>query len=635
MLERIREGSQGLTAKIILGLVILTFALAGVGSYLSTPTEAVVAVVNGEDISQASYDQALQNERARMQQQFGEMYDTLAADPAYMASFRSDVLERVIDDTLQKQFARTLGLRVGDEQVRQTVTSLPEFQIDGVFSTERFNALLRQAGYQPAQFREMVREDLSTGQLMQGLVGSEFGLASEINLLLSLQQQTRDLRYFTINAATYAETVTVTDEMLQNYYQQNIARFMTPEQVAAEFVELSAATLAQDIEVTAQQVAEYYDANQARFGKAERREVAHIMLESEAENAEIAAKAGSLLTELQNGADFAELAKTHSADTFSAENGGALGELVAGQMDPAFEAAGFALTQQGQLSEVIKSEFGYHIIKLTTFEPAVTQPLNEVRAEIEALIRQEQATALFYDLQQRLAQVAFEQPDNLDEAAETLGVQVQTTDLFSRDTASGALAQPNVLNRLFDPRFISEGLNSDVLELAREHVVVVRIKTHNPARTQSLDEVKDQVTAAVRQDAQAKQALARGAELLATGASLAEMATQANAEIVTAAAVSRFGGDLNAEVRSKAFAMPKPAEGASSVDSVQLTNGDVVVVSVDNVTSTEVTATPDASQLEAISRQQAELHYQALLATLKSQAKITRQLRTTELTEAF
>jgi len=635
MLERIREGSQGLTAKIILGLVILTFALAGVGSYLSTPTEAVVAVVNGEDISQASYDQALQNERARMQQQFGEMYDTLAADPAYMASFRSDVLERVIDDTLQKQFARTLGLRVGDEQVRQTVTSLPEFQIDGVFSTERFNALLRQAGYQPAQFREMVREDLSTGQLMQGLVGSEFGLASEINLLLSLQQQTRDLRYFTINAATYAETVTVTDEMLQNYYQQNIARFMTPEQVAAEFVELSAATLAQDIEVTAQQVAEYYDANQARFGKAERREVAHIMLESEAENAEIAAKAGSLLTELQNGADFAELAKTHSADTFSAENGGALGELVAGQMDPAFEAAGFALTQQGQLSEVIKSEFGYHIIKLTTFEPAVTQPLNEVRAEIEALIRQEQATALFYDLQQRLAQVAFEQPDNLDEAAETLGVQVQTTDLFSRDTASGALAQPNVLNRLFDPRFISEGLNSDVLELAREHVVVVRIKTHNPARTQSLDEVKDQVTAAVRQDAQAKQALARGAELLATGASLAEMATQANAEIVTAAAVSRFGGDLNAEVRSKAFAMPKPAEGASSVDSVQLTNGDVVVVSVDNVTATEVTATPDASQLEAISRQQAELHYQALLATLKSQAKITRQLRTTELTEAF
>lgn len=633
MLERIREGSQGLTAKIILGLVILTFALAGVGSYLSTPTEAIVAVVNGEEISQARYDQALQRERARMQQQFGDMYDTLAADPAYMAGFRNDVLERLIDDTLQKQFAKQLGLRVGDEQVRAAVTSLPDFQIDGVFNSDRFNAILRQAGYQPAAFREMVREDLATSQLMQGLIGSEFGLASEINALLALQQQTRDLRYFTIPAVRFADAVEITEEKLQAYYQQNIERFMTPEQVAVEYVELSAAALAADIEITAQQIAEYYEANKARFGSSERREVAHIMLESDTDDAAIAAKAAELLTELQNGADFAALAKTHSQDTFSAENGGALGELIAGQIDPTFEAAAFALTEQGQITEVVRSEFGYHIIKLTAFEPAVTRPLAEVSDEVASLLRAEQATALFYDLQQRLAQVAFEQPDNLDEAADVIGGKIQTTELFSRNEAAGILAQPAILNRLFDSRFIAERLNSDVLELSREHVVVVRVKDHVPARTQQLAEVNQQVTEAVRQSALAELTQAFATELLAQDTALAEMAEKAEAELMISIATPRFGGSLATEVRAKAFAMPKPAAGQTSLDSVQLGNGDVVIVAVDAVTPAEISSVPDAGQLEAIARQQAEQHFQALLASLKSQAKISRKLRASTVTD--
>lgn len=628
MLERIREGSQGFMAKLILGLVILTFALAGVGSYLSTPREAIVAVVNGEDITQASYDQALQNERSRMQQQFGEMYDMLAADPAYMASFRNDVLERLIDNTLQKQFARQLGLRAGDEQVREAVTSLPEFQVDGVFNTDRFNALLRQAGYPVTEFREMVREDLSTSQLMQGLVGSEFGLASEINSLLALQQQTRDVRYFTVPASRFANSVEVTEDKQQAYYQQHIASFMTPEQVAVEYVELSAAALAADIEVTEQQITDYYEANKARFGTEEQREVAHIMLESAEENTEVAAKAAALLAQLEAGADFAELAKTESDDSFSAENGGALGELVAGQMDPTFEAAALALTDEGQLSAVVKSEYGYHIIKLTKYAAATTKQLSDVTDEIRTTLRTEQTSTLFYDLQQRLAQIAFEQPDNLDEAAEILNVKVQSTGLFSRDAATEPLAKPAILNRLFDANFIAEGVNSDVLELEREHVIVARVKEHHPARTQPLDEVRQQVIAAVTQEEQAKATLAYANTVLAEDSDLAAKAQKAEVEITQSAGTPRFGGDLATEVRAKAFAMPKPAADSSSVDLVQLPNGDVVVVAVDKVTAAEITSVPDAGQVEAIARQQAEQHYQSLLASLKAQAKISRQLRT-------
>lgn len=635
MLERIREGSQGMTAKIILGLVILTFALAGVGGYLSSPREAIVAVVNGEEISQATYEQALQNERSRMQQQFGEMYDVLAADPTYMANFRSEVLERVIDDTLQKQFARKLGLRVGDDQVRDTVVNLPQFQVDGVFNNDRFLALLRQAGYQPADFRELVREDLSTSQLMQGLVGSEFGLAGEINQLLALQQQTRDIRYFIVPASRFAEQVELTDDKLNSYYQQNLQRFMTPEQVAVEYVELSAAQLATDIEVTSQQIADYYQANQSRFGSTEQRTVAHIMLESEQDDPALQQQAEAILAELQAGADFAALAKQHSADTFSAENGGELGELVAGQMDPVFEAAAFALTEVGQLSQVVKSEFGYHIIKLSSYTPASIKTLDEVSAEIAATLKAEQATALFFDLQQRLAQLAFEQPDNLEEAAEAIGASVQSTALFSRETAPEVLAAPAILTRLFNPGFIAEGLNSDVLELAREHVVVARIKEYQPARTQPLEEVRDVVQAAVQQQEVSKLTLQYVQGLLADAASLQQLAEQAAAEIIVSAETPRFGGSLATEIRAKAFAMPKPAADSSSLDSVQLASGDVAVIAVDKVVDAQISSVPDAGQLEAIARQQAEQNYQALLATLRAEATISRQLRNTVVNEDF
>ncbi|WP_083216228.1 SurA N-terminal domain-containing protein [Alishewanella sp. HH-ZS] len=629
MLERIREGSQGMTAKIILGLVILTFALAGVGGYLSSPREAIVAVVNGEEISQARFEQALQSERSRMQQQFGEMYDMLAADPGYMANFRSEVLERLIDDTLQKQFARRLGLRVGDDQVRAAVVNLPEFQVDGVFNNDRFIAILRQAGYQPAEFRELIREDLSGSQLMQGLLGSEFGLAGEINQLLALQQQTRDIRYLTIPAERFRSQLNLSEEQIQSYYQQQIARFMTPEQVAVEYVELSAAALVADIEVTEQQVADYYQANQARFGSAERREVAHIMLETEQDDSAIEQQAQALLAELKAGADFAALAQQHSADTFSAQNGGELGPLVAGQMDAAFEAAAMALAAEGELSGVVRSEFGYHIIKLSKFTPATTKTLAEVATEIRNQLQADQATALFYDLQQRLAQTAFEQPDNLEDAAEAIGVKVQHTTLFSRNTAPALLAQPAVLSRLFNPTFIAERLNSDVIELARDQVLVVRVKEHQVARTLPLDEVRPEVEAAVQQQELARLTAAYAAELLAAKTDLDSLATQVAVTINDHPATPRFGGALGTEIRAKAFAMPRPESGVTSLDSVQLANGDVVLVAVSAVTDAEISSVPDAGQLEAIARQQAEQNYQALLAVLRADAKISRQLRNT------
>ena len=631
MLEKIREGSQGIIAKSILGLVILTFALAGVGSYLNTPADTHVADVNGEKISREDFEQAFQNERARMQQQFGEMFATLAADTAYMSNFRSEVLEKLIDETLQKQLAVSLGLRVSDEQVRDAIRAMSEFQIDGQFNNDRYIALLRQAGYQTEQFRELIREQLSRNQLLLGLVGSEFATAKEMQLLMALQQQQRDINVVRFNAADYADKVSLTEQMLQDYYTMNLSQFETEEKVAVEYIEISAQMLSADQQVTAEEIKAYYDANQARYTREERRKVAHIMLESEDESDAVKAEVEALLTQVKTGADFAELAKTNSADTFSAENGGELDWLAAGDMDAEFEREAFALAKVGDVSPVVKSAYGYHIIKLIELEAAQVQSLEAVSADITTTLKQDRASAAFYDLQQRLAELAFEVPDTLEEAAEATGLKVMSTPLFSRTAATEPLSAPAVINKLFDASFIQEGLNSELLELGKEHAIVVRIKQHEAARTQTLDEVKAQVDAAVKAEQSSLLAKQQAETVLAElgDATLAQKAEQLALTLEQAQDTPRFGGTLDAEVRAKAFAMPRPQD-KPAVELVSLANGDAALVSVTAVKDTEVSAAPDAAQLERLANQQAEQAYRAVIAALKAKAEISRNLRATQ-----
>ena len=635
MLERIREGSQGIIAKSILGLVILTFALAGVGSYLNTPADTHVAEVNGEKISREDFEQAFQNGRARMQQQFGEMYAALAADSGYMNNFRSEVLESLIDEALQKQLAASMGLRVSDEQIRDAIRNMTEFQVDGQFNNDRYIALLRQAGYQPEQFRELIREQLSRNQLMIGLVGSEFATAKEMQALMKLQQQQRDISYIRFKAADFADSVSITDQMLQDYYTMNLSQFETEQKVAVEYIEISASALASDEQATAEEIEAYYQANKSRYVREERRQVAHIMLESEEDSADVEQQAQAILADVKAGADFAELARTKSADTFSAENGGVLDWLAPGDMDEKFEQAAFALTQVGDVSGVVKSAYGYHIIKLVALEPEQIQPLADVSADIAERIKQDRASAAYYELQQRLAEVSFEVPDSLEDAAEATGQKVVSTPLFSRNEATEPLSAPAVMNKLFDATFIQDGLNSELIELDKEQAIVVRVTEHQPARTQSLDEVKTEVEAAVRAEQSALLAKQQAEKVLAgaTETGLAKQAEQLAVELEQSADTPRFGGTLDAEIRAKAFAMPRPQD-KPAVELVTLANGDAALVTVLAVKDADVTVAPAAAQLERLADQQAELAFRAVIAALKAKADISRNLRAAQTEEA-
>ena len=630
MLEKIREGSKGIVAQVILGLVILTFAVSGVSSYFGNNNDQPVAVVNGEEITRTKFEESYQGERARMEQQFGEMFASLAADPAYMNNFRNSVLERLISETLLKQQANKLGLQISDQLLIDAITKMPEFQLEGSFSNDRYLALLRQNNLTANQFRDLLRDQFVRNQLMVGVAGSEFALPGEMRTLMSLQQQNRDIEFATLKATDFAAKVEITDDKLNTYYQLNQASYATPEQLSLQYVELKGTELATNISISDADVEAYYKAQSTRYQTEERRRVSHILLESAEEDQAVAAKADALLAELKAGADFAELAKKNSADTVSGENGGDLDFITKGVMEAEFETAAYQLAKVGDVSAVVKTSFGYHIIKLTDIDPAKVKPLAEVRDAIVAAVQQDKAAEQFADLQQKLAEVSFEIADNLDEAATAVNGKVQELALFSRATATAPFAVPKFLDTVFAAEFIASGINSDVIELAPQHVVVVRLVEHKPAKTRDLTEVKSQVTAAVIAEQSNKLAQAKADELLAqfnAGKDLRALLSEAALKLEVAAATPRFGGTLDAQIRTKAFELAKPvADKPLSAGSVGLTSGDVVLVLVSKVTEVPVTAEPSAAELEQFAQQIGQSHFAAVQEALKQQAEISRSL---------
>ena len=223
MLERIREGSQGPWAMAIIALIVLSFVFAGVGSYLTSPGTSAVATVNGEEISAQELDRAYQNQRAQMESQFGESVAQLFSSEEYLANFRRSALDRLISEKLIQQQASEIGLRVSDEQIRETIVQMPEFQFGGQFDNERFQTILRQNGFSPADFRNYLRIQMTQNQLAAALTTSAFALDSEVEEANMLQRQTRDAKYLMVSAASFADSVEVSEADIETFYNNNIA----------------------------------------------------------------------------------------------------------------------------------------------------------------------------------------------------------------------------------------------------------------------------------------------------------------------------------------------------------------------------------------------------------------------------
>ncbi|TRX57255.1 SurA N-terminal domain-containing protein [Thalassomonas sp. M1454] len=622
MLERIREGSSGITAKVILGLVIATFVFAGVGTY-NNNVDTSVAIVNGDKISQQQFDNAYQNQRNRMQQQYGEMFDQLAGNELYMQNLRTNVLEQQINELLLDQHAAKLNIRVSDEQIKQAILTTPEFQIDGKFDNNRYLMVINQAGfYQATAFRDYLRVDMTRRQLINSIMASEFSLPYQQDIAVKLANQTRDINYATISAEQFKASVDVSEDEVNEYYQANLARFATPEQIKLEYVHLDINALKADVTLAENAVNDYYQDNIDSYSTVERRRASHILIEFADDEAAAKQQAEDILAKIQAGEDFAALAKQHSADTFSGDNGGDLDWFEKGSMDPNFDEAVFALTLDNNLSSVVKTDFGFHIIKLTDLEAVTTQEFAEVKAEITELLKQEQALETFYALQGELAEVAFESPDSLDEAASVVNAEIKQSPWLTRGAAMAPF-NAEVISAAFSDDVLLDNLNSEVIEVATdESAMVVRVLEHKPSATQPLTQVSEMIKTQLVSTKAAEQAKQAADSLLAKLVAGEDVSAT---QFVAVADVPRVGGTIDGNVTKQAFLLAHPTEGVVSAGVAALNNGDYSVVQVTKVTA-GVAAETDANLGEQQVMSASQATFEGYIEDLKAQAEITRNL---------
>ncbi|WP_160062584.1 SurA N-terminal domain-containing protein [Psychromonas sp. L1A2] len=626
MLERLREGSQGVVAKSILIVIILSFALAGVSGYLGTTSENAAVTVNGEAISQQSVEQAYQNERARLQQQYGEQFDLIASSPNFAQQVRFQATQTLITERLIAQAVAEMGLRVGDEQVKEAIRNTPDFQVDGKFDNNLYLSLLRNNNLSPSQFSENFKTDLVRIQLLETLVGSEFVLPSEVDQASQLQGQKRVARILNIKSDDFLATEEVTPEEVEAFYADNSELYQDEEQVNVEYVLLDSASLTSEVTVSDADIQAYYEQHEGEYQRQERRKVAHIFIQGD--SAASKEKAEAILAEVKAGADFAELAKTKSEDVYSAKNNGELDWFERGVMDPAFDKSAFTLTSADPVSDIVKSEFGFHIIKLIEAQETETLPLSEVKSQIEVALKAEKTKELYDNLYQRLSEVAFESPDSLEEASAEVAVDIQTSGLFSVNDAPEALNDSKVLNQVFDENFRSEGLNSEVIELSDAQAIVVHIKDHKDAATKPLAEVSEQITLQLEEQKSAeaaKQFVDSLMAKLAAGESIDSELAEKGISFTSPLTLARYSRDYDTQVIQRLFQLAKPEADKVTRDYVVTAQNDFALIELSEVIELDVSTANEQTKTQLttmLERSTSEATYQALVTNLLANADI-------------
>lgn len=494
MLTKIRDHATGWIAWFIVILIVIPFAFFGLNNYVSGP-EADVASVNGEEISQQDYRIELDQRRNTLRRLLAENFNPELVNSM---EFRRDVLDEMINQRLLVEDANERGYSIGDEALGGLIRTYPQFQIDGKFSADAYRGFMRSRGLTESGFEAQLRQQTTLQQVREGLENSAFVIPGEQERLLELIMQEREFDYAVLSASDHAQDITVSDDEIQSEYESNSDRYQTPDQIRVEYVQLAIDDLVEDALVSEQELLDAYESDRSRFVQTGKRSASHILvtLETDADDqteAKALEKANEILAKAQTGEDFAALANQYSEDPGSAPNGGNLGTVEAGDMVKPFEDALFALTEVNQLAGPVKTRFGYHIIKLTEYEPDVVRSFEEVRESLKDELGRDFAEAIFLERAEDFRNISFEQSDSLQPVAEALDLEVKQSDWFSRSSGEGVANHPKVREVAFADDVFNQGLNSETIELNIDTLVVIRAKEIKSASLKPLDEVRDSI----------------------------------------------------------------------------------------------------------------------------------------------
>jgi peptidyl-prolyl cis-trans isomerase D len=583
MLQTIHDKLKGWLAGVVLGAIGLVFVFWGINWTMSAPNYA--AKVNGVEIASNDVREAYQRQLAQYERQANA-----PLDDAQRAAIKKRVLDDFVNGEALATRADDLGYRVSDRQVLDEMAQYPQLQVDGKFDYAHALAVLKAQGRSVSQIENAFRRDVKLKELDKAITSSSFATAAEIKRFLELTRQQRELAWLTLPAAKYAAGATPDDAAVKAYYDAHKAQYMTPETVNLRYVELSLAELASKVPAGDAQLKAYYDEQKAktpeRYVQPEQRHVLHILLQvaDAKDDAAVKAKAEGILKRAQSGEDFAKLATEYSQDPGSAQKGGDLGWADRKAYVAPFADAAFGM-KEGEITGPVKTQFGYHILKLEAIQPTAVKTFEQAKDELATEYRQSEAERLFNDAQDQLADAALQNTSDIDVVARKAGLTVHDIPNFSRTDGGGDIGKsPAVLGAAFS-QDVLDGRLSPIVELEKGRGVVLQATDHVLPQQKPLEAVRADVVAAWKKErgaVLAAEAAAAAVKRLDAGESWDSVAKSLGVSAEAPKFIARSDQAVPLDVRKDAFDGPKPA-GKPVYSSIPLTNGDAAVVEVSAV----------------------------------------------------
>ena len=476
MLQKLRDRTQSLGFKIIVAALVFALAFFGFGAFnVFAPGDPEIASVNGDGITRGMLEVETERQRRRIMLQLGDEVGPDAIDPL---ALQQAALEQLIVRSLLEQATDDLGLRASQAQVDETVASDPNFQVDGRFNESLYRRGISALGYSAPEYLQEMAALLRVNQLHQAVVETAVLPLWETRLLTGLMNQRRDIAYLPFTVEHFSAGVAIEPDEVRTYYDEHTAEFMTGEAVDVEYLELSWQALLDDpaIEVDEESVRSEYEVDKANAGGEELRSSSHILLQvtDERDDGRAMAQLREIRGRIESGESFADLAREYSEDPGSSAAGGELGSVGEGMFDPEFERVLWGLEEDGQISEPVKTQFGYHLIRLDGIEIQTFPAFEELRADIEERLTEAAARELFKDRVRELDNLAFEMNDSLDAIAETLDLEKHRAEGVTRESGAGIFVNAELREALFEADVLIDGNNSAALEYVEGRAVVSR-----------------------------------------------------------------------------------------------------------------------------------------------------------------
>ncbi|MGV8835586.1 SurA N-terminal domain-containing protein [Cellvibrio sp.] len=579
MLQNLRDNSRGVISFILIGFLVIIFALTGVEALFNWDTSAnQAAKVNGEQVTEMDVARAIGMKKQQMLNTYGDQIPAEFLTDEYL---RKPVIDNLVQRMVLSQAAGKSGMAVGNTYLSEQIASAPQFKNEtGAFDNNRYQQVLRNMGYTHSTYAKILSDEIVINQLQAGVSATAFATPAQLDDVVALSFQSRDLGYVILPAAKVRETLQVDATEIQSYYDANQQMFTSEEQVAVDYISLNVADLMKNISITEEQVRKQFEQNQASFVAAPERQAAHILVEGDNQD-----KIKTIADKLAAGGDFAALAKEFSDDLGSKEQGGDLGFTKGDAFPVEFETA-LATLKVGEVSSAVKTDAGTHFIKLLAEKGSEPPTFEEQKASIEDQLKRAEAENLFVVQLEKLREESYN-AENLQEVAQTLNLKAENSGLFERSKGKDLMANAKVVAAAFSSEVLQEGNSSDVIEIDSSNVVVLKKTDYKPSQVKPLASVQEQITNTLK-DQKAKTLLDEQAtKLLAdlkSGGSFSELSKAAGVELKQVKAVTRSSANIDSDVLRHAFAMTKPSSSSPTFDKVMTASGDLAVVAVEAVT---------------------------------------------------